>query len=130
MSAEPSAFATKPGVIVTGWLSEKVFGNKRATVSLLMLTLLSASCLAMYWIGTTSLPVFVACLCVSGFALYGPDALMTGAGAMDLGNKRAAALAAGVISGFGSMGSVVQELVIAKRYDADKARFTKLKAGK
>lgn len=109
-----------PGVILTGWLSQRFFANRRATVSLIMLTLLTASCLTMYAVGTTSLPIFMVCLCVSGFALYGPDALMTGAGAMDLGSKKHTALAAGVISGFGSMGSVVQELVIAKRYDADK----------
>jgi sugar phosphate permease len=109
-----------PGVIATGWLSQRYFANKRASVSLVMLTLLMASCLGMFALGNGSLPIFIVCLCVAGFALYGPDALMTGAGAMDIGSKRHAALAAGVISGFGSMGSVVQEVVIPRLYSSDK----------
>ncbi len=60
---------------------------------------------------------FVTLLCAVGFGAYGPDALLTGAGAMDIGGRRAATFAAAVISGFGSMGSIVQELVIARIYD-------------
>jgi nitrate/nitrite transporter NarK len=37
---------------------------------------------------------------------------------MDVGNRKSATLAAGIISGFGSMGPIVQELVIGKLYDA------------
>ena len=61
--------------------------------------------------------VFVVLLAAIGFFAYGPDALLTGAGAMDIGGRRAATFAAAVISGFGSMGSIVQELVIARVYD-------------
>ena len=37
-----------------------------------------------------------------GFFLYGPDALLSGAGAMDIGSRRAAVFATGVIAGFGA----------------------------
>ena len=40
-----------------------------------------------------------------------------GPGAMDIGNRRGATLAAGLISGIGSLGPIVQELVIGRLYD-------------
>jgi hypothetical protein len=37
---------------------------------------------------------------------------------MDIGSRRGAVLAAGVINGMGSVGSVVQELIIGRLYDS------------
>lgn len=107
-----------PGVMVTGWLSDRYFGSRRAGISLIMLLAMTAACGLLFWIGSTSVVVFAVCLGLVGFTLYGPDALMTGAGAMDIGSRRAAVLATGLISGIGSCGPVVQELVIGKMYDA------------
>ncbi len=105
------------GVIVTGYLSDKVFKSRRAKVSLIMILIMVASCLLMYTVGRYSVFMFSACLGLVGFSLYGPDALLSGAGAMDVGSRRHATLAAGIINGLGSLGSVVQELVIGKMYD-------------
>jgi OPA family sugar phosphate sensor protein UhpC-like MFS transporter len=105
-----------PGVILTGWLSDRFFDSRRAGVSLLMTLLLLSSCVVLYTFGSLSVTVFAVCIAVAGFALYGPDALMTGAGAMDIGNRRGATLAAGLISGIGSLGPIVQELVIGRLY--------------
>lgn len=107
-----------PGVIVTGWLSDRFFASRRAGVSLLMVSLLVAACLVLYFGGRFSVPVFAVCIGCIGFTLYGPDALLTGAGAMDIGSRRGALLAAALVSGVGSVGSVVQELVIGRLYDA------------
>lgn len=106
-----------PGVMLIGWISDRFFKSRRAEVSLLMLALLTVACVILVTIGVNSLWGFVLSLVLIGVTLYGPDALLTGAGAMDIGSRRAAALAAGVISGMGSMGSVVQELLIGKMYD-------------
>lgn len=108
-----------PGVIVTGWLSDKFFGSRRAGVCLMMLILLTASCGLLYFAGQVSVPVFAVGIGLIGFTLYGPDALLTGAGVMDIGSRRGATLAAGIISGVGSAGAVLQDLVIGKLYDAD-----------
>lgn len=106
------------GVIVTGLLSDRLFQSRRAGVSLFMMLTMVASCLALFLGGGASVGFFAVCLALVGFTLYGPDALMSGAGAMDIGSRRGAVLAAGVINGMGSIGSVVQELVIGRLYDS------------
>lgn len=104
------------GTVVTGWLSDRFFGSLRAGISLIMMVGLSAGCLALLLVGGSSATLFGVCIAAVGFCLYGPDALMTGAGAMDIGSRRRAALAAGIINGMGSFGSVVQDIVIGKSY--------------
>ncbi len=106
------------GVLVTGWLSDRAFGSRRALVSLVMLSALVLATLAMAAYGTTTSALFAASIGLIGFALYGPDALLTGAGAMDIGGRQGAIRAAGIISGIGSIGSVVQEVLIGKMYQA------------
>ncbi len=113
-----------PGVWVTGWISDKYFKSRRADVALLMMLLMTAACGALMVLGSTSVAVFAILLGVVGFSLYGPDALLTGAGAMDIGSRKAAVLAAGIISGFGSLGPIVQELVIGKMYDSSEGDLT------
>ena len=105
------------GVIAAGFLSDKLFKSRRALVSLIFMAGMAVACVVLWQIGATSPVTFAIILGVVGFCLYGPDALMTGAGAMDIGSRRGATLVAGVINGMGSIGSVVQELAIGKMYD-------------
>lgn len=105
------------GVVVTGWLSDRFFDSRRAGVSFLMTLVLFGSCVFLYTAGSLSVMAFAIGMAIAGFALYGPDALLTGAGAMDIGSRRGATLAAGLISGVGSMGPIVQEIVIGRLYD-------------
>ncbi len=107
------------GVIATGYLSDRLFGSRRAFISFLMLLGLVAATTLLFTVGAQSVTAFAVCIGLVGFALFGPDALLTGAGAMDIGKGRGAVRAAGIISGLGSAGSVVQELVIGKSYAAN-----------
>ena len=66
------------------------------------------------WGGAGSLPIFTVGLALVGFTLYGPDSLVAGAGAIEVGNRRTAVLAAAAINGMGSLGSVAQELVLGR----------------
>jgi MFS transporter, OPA family, glycerol-3-phosphate transporter len=105
------------GVMTTGFLSDRVFASRRSEVSLIMLLgMVGATALLMAF-GGTSVTVFVILLGAVGFTLFGPDALLTGAGAMDIGNRRLATFAAATISGFGSLGAVVQEVLISHMYN-------------
>ncbi len=106
------------GVIATGYLSDRLFGGRRAFISFLMLLGLVGATALLFTVGAQSVTAFALCIGLVGFALFGPDALLTGAGAMDIGKGRGAVRAAGIISGLGSAGSVVQELVIGKSYAA------------
>ncbi len=107
-----------PGVFVTGWLSDRFFGSRRAGVALLMILAMTATTALLVVFGSKSVAVFAVLLGLVGFTLYGPDAILSGAGAMDIGSRRQATFATAMISGGGSLGAVVQELVIARMYDS------------
>jgi sugar phosphate permease len=102
------------GVFLCGFLSDRAFGGRRVGVSLLFIVGMSLACALLLALGSTSLWWFGGCMALIGFTLYGPDALMSGAGAMDVGSPKQAVLAAGVINGMGSIGAVVQELVLGQ----------------
>jgi sugar phosphate permease len=104
------------GVIASGWWSDRFFHGRRALISFVMIVGVVAATTFMATAGTRSAASFAVAISLIGFTLYGPDALMTGAGAMDIGNESGAIRAAGIISGLGSAGSVVQELLIGHLY--------------
>ena len=106
-----------PGVILTGYLSDKYFKSRRAGVALIMMLGMTLATVALVLFASSSVAVFVILLGVVGFFLYGPDALLSGAGAMDLGNRRTATFAAATISGVGSIGPIVQEVIVPRVYD-------------
>ncbi len=105
-----------PGVLVTGWLSDRYFGSRRGGVSLLMTLGAVAATGLLIAVGGASATLFVVLLAAIGFFLYGPDSLLTGAGAIDIGSRRLATFAAAFISGIGSLGAVVQEFAISRQY--------------
>jgi len=104
------------GVVASGYASDRFFAGRRALLAFLLILGVVGATIAMVTVGTQSALAFAVCIGLIGFTLYGPDALLTGAGAMDIGGKRGAVRAAGIISGLGSAGSVVQELLIGKLY--------------
>lgn len=102
------------GVITAGFVSDKLFASRRAKVAFFMLLGMLGGTALLYFFGGVSVVLFSCCIALVGFMLYGPDALLTGAGAIDVGSRRVALQAAGVINGMGSVGSVVQEGVVAR----------------
>ena len=99
------------GVIVGGWWSDRI-GARRTPVIFAMTLACLVFTFLMWFIGLHSSTVFIVLLGLVGFTAMGPDSLLSGACAMDAGNRRQAALAAGVINGLGSIGPIVQEPVI------------------
>ncbi len=106
-----------PGVFITGWISDRFLGSRRAGIALVMMIGMMGATALLVMFGGASVTVFIVLLGAVGFFLYGPDSLLTGAGAMDIGSRRAATFAAAVISGFGSIGPIVQEVIVPRVYD-------------
>ena len=61
--------------------------------------------------------MFAIGLSLCGFMLMGPDSLLSGVGAIDVGGRDRAVLAAGVINGLGSIGPIFQEEIIGYLLD-------------
>jgi sugar phosphate permease len=104
------------GVVSAGVASDRLFRGRRSVVAFLMLAGLLVGCLVLFLLGSRSVTLFGVGLGVVGFMLYGPDSLLSGAGAIDIGGRRGAIISAGVINGMGAIGSIVQELVIGNLY--------------
>ncbi len=107
------------GVLTAGFASDYLFGGRRALVALVMVVGLAGATLGLWWVGTTSLIGFGVAYALVGYMLYGPDSLISGAGAIDVGSRRFALAAAGIINGMGSIGSAFQEIVVAGLYQRD-----------
>jgi sugar phosphate permease len=104
------------GVIFAGFASDKIFKGRRSLLSAIMLSLMAAAFIMMYVKGATSVLFFTISMGVAGFMLYGPDSLISGVGAIDVGTKRGALVAAGIINGTGSIGPIFQEEIIGWLY--------------
>ena len=105
------------GVIFAGFASDKLFKGRRSFLSFLMLFMMALSFVLMYTLGSASLFYFTISLGLAGFMLYGPDSLISGVGAIDVGTKRGALVAAGIINGTGSIGPIFQEEIIGWMYE-------------
>jgi OPA family sugar phosphate sensor protein UhpC-like MFS transporter len=102
------------GVIAVGFLSDRYFAGRRAKISFIFVLLMTLGCVFLYLLGSQTITLFAISIGLIGFCLYGPDALMSGAGAIEIGSRRSAAKAAGIINGMGAIGAVVQELVLGR----------------
>jgi sugar phosphate permease len=104
------------GVLVAGFVSDRVGAGRRLGVTMWMVLGLVLSTALLWSVGVHAVWGFGVAISLIGFTLYGPDSLMSGAGAIDVGSRRYALVAAGVINGMGSCGSVVQDLLIGNLY--------------
>jgi sugar phosphate permease len=99
------------GTIVIGLASDRMRSIPRAMVAAVSLVGLAGA----FWIypilGAWGVAGNFAGLALIGFLLFGPDSLISGAAAQDAGGAHAAALAAGLINGIGSVGAILQEAV-------------------
>jgi len=106
------------GVIASGVASDKLFHGRRAFIAFAMLAMMTLSFVLMATVGSTSVVFFTVSMGLAGFMLFGPDALLSGVGAIDVGSKRGALAAAGIINGIGSIGPIFQEEIIGWMYKA------------
>lgn len=99
------------GVLATGYLSDRWFGGRRAGLAFLCCAAMCGACVLTFALADQGPVWFAVGIAAVGFFLFGPDTLMSGAGAAEVGSRKTAIAATGIINGMGSAGSVLQELV-------------------
>ncbi len=95
------------GLVVSGYLSDRLFRARRTPVCVLMM---AAAGLGLILLAPSArLGPWGACLgmAVVGFSLHGPDALLSATAAMDWGGRRASGAAAGLVNASGALGSAI-----------------------
>ncbi len=101
------------GVIAAGYVSDKLFNARRMPVGALGMWGLSIICFFHPHLAASGQLGNAIGISFIGFFTYGPDALMSGAAAIDAGSQKAAGLSAGVINGVGSLGQMISGFVVA-----------------
>ncbi len=101
------------GTILCGTLSDRVFHGRRASVALLSTIGMVVAFLFSYFAHSAN--ALIVAYGLVGLFLYGPDSLVSGAAAADVGEVEGGAVAAaGIISGIGSCGPIVQEELVPR----------------
>jgi OPA family glycerol-3-phosphate transporter-like MFS transporter/OPA family sugar phosphate sensor protein UhpC-like MFS transporter len=88
------------GMLLCGWITDRVFGGRSARTCLFCMIFAGAAVLTFWQLPPEARGLEVAMLCVAGFFIYGPQALI-GIAVANLATKRAAATAAGFTGIFG-----------------------------
>ena len=100
------------GVLCSGWISDRLFGGRRSPVIFGMTVGCFFSTVLLWTIGLSSIGLYAALLGLIGFLAMGPDSLLSGACAMDVGSRKHAAFAAAMINGLGAIGPIFEEPLI------------------
>jgi len=100
------------GVLFAGWLSDRHFAGRRYQTIQLMTVGMLLAFVFLVVVSLDSVWLFGVGLSLCGFMLMGPDSLIAGVGAIDVGGRRGAVTAAGIINGLGSIGPILQEEII------------------
>lgn len=96
------------GVLSAGLFTHRFRGISRTALAAGMLALLSFALLAYARLPHPGTWANVLGLGLVGACLFGPDSLLSGAVAQDVGGPAAAATATGLVNGIGSVGAVLQ----------------------
>jgi OPA family glycerol-3-phosphate transporter-like MFS transporter len=99
-------FAGIPGILLSGWASDRFFKGCRAPVSIAMMALVCIA-VVVYWKNPPGYPMIDdLCLIVVGFLIYGPVVLV-GLQAADSAPKKATGTATGLTGLFGYLGGAL-----------------------
>ena len=100
-----------PGMLFSGWASDKIFHGRRAPVMVYSLSLVAGAAL-LYWLNPKGNYLLDSVALISiGFLIYGP-VMLIGVAACDLVPKKAVGTAAGLTGLFGYLGATAAELGI------------------
>lgn len=94
------------GSVGMGVVSDRWLRGRRIPMGIASLLVLAVVLSTYGWASRESMVLNFVWLSLIGITLFGPDSIVCGAAAQDLGGKAAAAAAAGIINGIGSIGPV------------------------
>lgn len=101
------------GVIVAGYISDHFLNSRRFPVAAIMLFVMAGLCFIQPIIAGMGMLAIGINIGLIGAMTYGADSILSGAGAMDIGGKNGAAMAAGIINGVGSAGQLLSPFIAA-----------------
>lgn len=101
------------GVIAAGYISDHLMNSRRFPVVAVMLFLMAILCFIQPIIAELGMLAIGINIGLIGVMTYGPDSILCGATAMDIGGKKGAAMAAGIINGVGSAGQLMSPFIAA-----------------
>lgn len=110
------------GALLAGYASDRIFKSRRPPVVALMMFGLAGACLVHPMLAGLGHWGNALGISIIGIMTYGPDTMLSGATAQDVGTESGAATAAGFIDGVGSMGQLLSPYVVAfvsERYGWD-----------
>lgn len=106
------------GAIFAGVASDRIFGGRRAPIVVIMLVLLAG---ATWFYADLSMlgrwPNIIGIAAI-GFLIFGPDSVTSGVAAVDFGEEKAAAAAAGFVNGLGSIGGALSGVIAGRLSEA------------
>ncbi len=100
------------GVVIIGIASDRLRRYSRSILAAIALVALAAAVVLFTSMDARSTLSNVFGLALIGASLFGPDALISGAAAQDAGGRYAAGMATGFVNGMGSVGAVLQGLLV------------------
>jgi sugar phosphate permease len=100
------------GAVLAGYASDHFTQSRRAPVSAIMLCGLGIVLLLEPALAHGGLVGIATAISLAGVLSYGPDTLLSGAGAQDVGGVKAAGSAAGLIDGIGHLGALLSPYVV------------------
>jgi sugar phosphate permease len=111
------------GAVIAGYVSDHFMQSRRGPVSALMLYGLGAILLCQPVLSHYGLVGTAVVVSLAGVFSYGPDTLLSGACAQDIGGTKDAATATGLVEGIGHLGALFSPYVvvyISGRYGWDR----------
>jgi len=114
------------GAVLAGYASDRFSQSRRAPVSAIMLCGFAIVLMLEPTLTRFGLVGSAVAISLAGVFSFGPDTLLSGAGAQDIGEARAAATASGLVDGIGHLGAIFSPYVVvfvSQRYGWDQLFF-------
>ena len=100
------------GAVIAGYISDRLMHGRRAPVCAVMLAGLAVVLALEPLLARFGFLGVTLSIAAAGIFSYGPDTLLSGAAAQDVGGARAAATASGIIDGVGHLGALFSPYVV------------------